>query len=98
MFLGQRSELNKQLQYLHTYAILLSDTYLKPYKRLLNPNENFYWAERFPGGKNAILLYQLDKAFPIIKVEVKVALQLTVSQYIKVSSPLWDLFSVGRPL
>jgi hypothetical protein len=47
----QRYELSKQLQDLHIYVALLSDTHLKPHERFFIPNYHFYRIDRFPGRK-----------------------------------------------
>jgi hypothetical protein len=48
---GQCYELSKQLQYLHKYVALLSETHLKPHKRFFIPNDHFYRTDCFPGRK-----------------------------------------------
>jgi hypothetical protein len=45
----QRYELSKEVEDLHTYVALFSETHLKPHERLFIPNYHFYRRRRKGG-------------------------------------------------
>jgi hypothetical protein len=47
----QREELNKQLQDLHVYVALFSETHLKTRERFYISNDQFYQTDRHPDRK-----------------------------------------------
>jgi hypothetical protein len=49
--LRQRYELSKQLQDMHIYAALFSETHLKPHERFHIQNYHIYRIDRHPGRK-----------------------------------------------
>jgi hypothetical protein len=50
----QLYELSKQLQDLHIYVSLFSETHLKPHEKSFISNYNFYRTDRYPGRKGGI--------------------------------------------
>jgi hypothetical protein len=61
-------ELSKQLQDFIEVA-LLSETHLKPHKRLFIPNYHFYWTDHFPGRRGGTAV-ALKKGIPDSNVDL----------------------------
>jgi hypothetical protein len=73
----QGYDLSKQLQDLHVYIALFSETHLKPHERSFIPNYHFYRTDRHPGrkGRTAVAVRKIIPHNhvdlpPLVSVEV----------------------------